>query len=281
MNQWRPLRVVCVGLQGTVGRVVSTNIQCWGYEVITCQRALRLRTEEHREEQTSVIEGDILLYDLDTALDAEGNGGALREGYAINGLWCSETQQWLQARLTIALSCQSVSRSRLERIGAVALLQKPFEMGHLQRYLRVLEHLLMAKPEERVLAVADQEKVRVLVVDDNVDIAHAIRQYLLYETGYEVAVAYDGLEALEQCIHWHPECIVTDLIMPWMNGYQILRCLAAGEEQTMPGLVVMSALPSWEEPEKHSYLEGKSVVYVKKPFHIDRLLNAIRQVCAE
>ncbi len=35
MNQWRPLRVLCVGLQDNIGRVVTTNIQCWGHEVIS------------------------------------------------------------------------------------------------------------------------------------------------------------------------------------------------------------------------------------------------------
>jgi hypothetical protein len=43
--------------------------------------------------------------------------------------------------------------------------------------------------------------------------------------------------------------------------------------------VVMSALTQLEAPMNHSYLEGKSVVYVNKPFHIDHLLTAIEQVC--
>ena len=63
-------------------------------------------------------------------------------------------------------------------------------------------------------------RATVLVVDDDVAVAEAISQCLILEAGYEVAVAHDGLEALLYCLDWRPRCIVTDLIMPSMNGYQ-------------------------------------------------------------
>lgn len=283
MNQWRPLRVLYAGLQDNLGRVVTTNIQCWGYEVIAYPDTLTLEVGREMSGQVSLLEGDILLYDLDASLyslRSEESVSVLQEG-----VFAAEPQQrtegqWAPVPLTIALSSRSVSRSMLEQIGAVALLQKPFEMGHLQRYLSILQRLLFSKLDMQPSDTTEQEKVRVLVVDDDAGVAHAIRQCLLYESGYEVAVAYDGLEALEQWLDWHPECIVTDLIMPWMNGYQVMRCLAVGAQNTMPGVVVMSALPSLEGPRDRSYLEGRSVVYVDKPFHVEHLLSAIKRVCA-
>jgi CheY-like chemotaxis protein len=277
MHQWRPLRILCVGLQDTVGRVVTANIQCWGHEVIGFPMALTMEVEEEASGVFSVLEGDILLYDVDTSARflRRGDGTVpLRQSMFVAG------GQRLQASLTIALSSRSVSRSMLEQIGAVALLQMPFEMGHLQRYLSVLQRLLFTIPRQDT-RMTEHEKVRVLVVDDDINLAHAIQQCLLYESGYEVEVAYNGLEALEQWLDWYPECIVTDLIMPWMNGYQVMRCLAVGAEHMLPGFVVMSALPSLEGPRDRSYLEGKSVAYVDKPFHVEHLLHAIKQVCAE
>jgi CheY-like chemotaxis protein len=224
-----------------------------------------------------VLEGDILLYDVDASIPflrrEDGISPSRQSIFVASG-------QRLQASLTIALSSRSVSRSMLEQIGAVALLQMPFEMGHLQRYLSVLQRLLLTAPRQDS-GITEHEKVRVLVVDDDINLAHAIQQCLLYESGYEVEVAYNGLEALEQWLDWYPECIVTDLIMPWMNGYQVMRCLAVGAEHMMPGFVVMSALPSLEGPRDRLYLEGKSVAYVDKPFHVEHLLHAIKQVCAE
>jgi len=277
MHQWRPLRILCVGLQDTIGRVVTTNIQRWGHEVIGFPTVLTTEVEEGASGVFAVLEGDILLYDVDTSARflKRGDGTAsLRQSMFVVG------GQRLQASLTIALSSRSVSRSMLEQIGAVALLQMPFEMGHLQRYLSVLQRLLFAAPRQDARMIK-HEKMRVLVVDDDINLAHAIQQCLLYESGYEVEVAYNGLEALEQWLDWYPECIVTDLIMPWMNGYQVMRCLAVGAERMMPGFVVMSALPSLEGPRDRLYLEGKSVAYVDKPFHVEHLLHAIKQVCAE
>ena len=277
MHQWRPLRVLCVGLQDTIGRVVTTNIQRWGHEVIGFPTALTIEVEEEASDVFSVLEGDILLYDVDTSARFLRRGDStapLRQSMFI------AQGQRLQVSLTIALSNRSVSRSMLEQIGAVALLQMPFEMGHLQRYLSVLQRLLFAAPRQYV-EMTKHEKVRVLVVDDDVNLAHAIQQCLLYESGYEVEVAYNGLEALEQWLDWYPECIVTDLIMPWMNGYQVMRCLAVGAEHMLPGFVVMSALPSLEGPRDRLYLEGKPVAYVDKPFHVEHLLHAIKQVCAK
>ena len=277
MYQWRPLRILCVGLQDNIGRVVTTNIQCWGHEVIGFPTPLTMDVEREASDEFSVLEGDILLYDVDASVSFLGKGdgiSALQQNIFVVG------GQRLQASLTIALSSRSVSRNMLEQIGAVALLQMPFEMGHLQRYLSVLQRLLFATPR-RSSGTSRREKVRVLIVDDDVNLAHAVQQCLLYESGYEVEVAYNGLEALEQWLDWYPECIVTDLIMPWMNGYQVMRCLAVGAEHMMPGFVVMSALPSLEGTRTRSYLEGKSVAYVDKPFHVEHLLHAIKQVCAE
>ena len=120
---------------------------------------------------------------------------------------------------------------------------------------------------------------RILVVDDDIAIANAVQQCLIFESGYEVAVAYDGLAALEQCLDWRPDCIVTDLIMPWMNGYQVMRCLNAVSLQTMPAFVIMSALNQFEVPWNRSYMRGNVVEYVDKPFNVDRLLSAIKQAC--
>ncbi len=284
MEQRRQLRVLIVGRQDNFQRILVTNIQCWGYEAVVLPSASLLRDDE-----TLDISGDVLLYDLDEPFrKMTGNGSSsLRYGLLTNDLISRYSKQWPRTLFTIVLSSRSVSRVMLEQIGAIALLLKPFEMGRLQRYLRVLQRLVLSDADmlpsqyQSSTRQTHDEKLRVLVVDDDIDVAHAIRQCLVYEPGYEVAVAHDGLEALEQCLDWHPQCVVTDLIMPWMNGYQVMRCLSAGSLPTMPAFVVMSALTQLESPVNRSYLDGKAVAYVDKPFHIDHLLTAIKQVCPE
>ena len=274
MNQHRALRVLVIGQHNSFDQILAANIQCWGYEAEIISSTMAMLGEER-------IEGDVLLYDLDEAFRismlTKGRDTPTLPIYLTKGI----EQWWQRVRFTIALSSHSVSRATLEQIGAIAFLHKPFEMGRLQRYLQLLQKLLL---EEPVLSNGDanpdipEETTRILVVDDDVDIADALQQCLVEEAGYEVVVAHDGLEAVEQCLSWHPHCVVTDLIMPWMNGYQVMRCLAARPQRVLPAFVVTSALTQLEAPVSRSYLEGKTVAYVDKPFQIDYLLTTIQQV---
>jgi len=274
VNQRQPLRVIVIGQHNSFDQILAANIQCWGYEAVILPSLMTVLGEEG-------IEGDVLLYDLDEAFRIS----MLTRGRDTPSLpiqWAKRNEQWWSpVPFTIALSSHSVSRATLEQIGAIAFLHKPFEMGRLQRYLRLLQRLLS---EELGLSAGDEnfnaagETARVLVVDDDVNIANVVQQCLVEEAGYEVAVAHDGLEAMEQCLSWHPHCIVTDLILPWMNGYQLMRCLATRSQYVSPAFVIMSALTRLEAPVSRWYLEGKTVAYVDKPFQIDYLLTTIQQV---
>ena len=286
-QSYRKLRVLMVGQGDSFAHVLAANIQCWGHEVIVLpsEKVICGDLVWGAGNGASEVEGDVLLYDLDESLristltrgrDTPTLNMSLPSGFAgEDEKSCRE--QLPRARLTIALSSFSVSRTTLESIGAVALLQKPFEMSSLQHYLRVLREVLLEGEETQRTG----DKLRILVADDDVTIANLIRDNLEFDSRYEVVVAYDGLEALEQSFKWKPHCIVTDLIMPWMNGYQVIHCLAASSLQTMPAFVITSALAQLEMPVNRSYLGGKVVVYVNKPFSIDHLLTAIEQVCME
>jgi len=69
-------------------------------------------------------------------------------------------------------------------------------------------------------------KHRVLIVDDEADGRDALAE-LVQRWGYDVLTAGDGSEALRRAIEWHPEVILTDLVMPNMDGLWLLRALRA------------------------------------------------------
>src|SRR6266566_9728322 len=239
-QEFRKLRVLIVGQRDSFAHILAANIQCWGHEVMVLPSAKVMcgNSVWGTGNGASEVEGDVLLYDLDESLristltrgrDMPTLNMSLPSGFAGEDVK-SCREQLPRARLTIALSSFSVSRTTLERIGAVALLQKPFEMSHLQHYLRVLRSLLLEgeeiqQPGNNVTghvprARGDEEgpgdaagragspKLRILVVDDDVTLANVIRKTLIFESRYEVVVAYNGLEALEQCLRWKPHCIV-------------------------------------------------------------------------
>jgi len=277
MHQRRPLRVLIIGQQNSFGQVLAANVRCWGFEAILLPSTVAmLRGNAHNGAEED-IEADVLLYDLDEAFRIS----TLLGGRDTPTLLRKDGQRrWPHVRLVIALSSSSVSRFTLEQIEAAALLYKPFEMRRLQRYLRVLQRLFFPGPEDELPTISQPglpANARILVVDDDVRVADAVRQCLVEETSYEVALAHDGIEALEQYLAWRPHCIVTDLIMPWMNGYQVMRCLMAASLQTVPAFVVMSALTQLEAPPNRSYHEKHIAAYVDKPFNIDHLLAAVEQ----
>jgi DNA-binding NtrC family response regulator len=69
-------------------------------------------------------------------------------------------------------------------------------------------------------------KYRVLIVDDEVDSREALAE-LTQHWGYDVQTASDGTEALRRAIEWHPDVLLTDLVMPNMDGLWLLRALRA------------------------------------------------------
>ncbi len=69
-------------------------------------------------------------------------------------------------------------------------------------------------------------KYRVLIVDDEADSRDALAE-LTQRWGYDVQTASDGTEALRRAIEWHPDVILTDLVMPNMDGLWLLRALRA------------------------------------------------------
>lgn len=297
MEYGRRLRVLILGTGGQqdhFNQILAANIQQWGYEA----RILTAAIEPARSGE----DGDVLLCDLDGSSRSAGLIAGNASLPFVSPLLAKGEERWPRVRLMIALSSQSISRLTLEQIGAVALLHKPFEMGRLQRYLRVFDKVLLDESErgfveqthgfpvplaaasllrEGAMLAENRKQIRILVVDDHVEVADTIRQCLECEPAYEVKIANDGLEALELCISWRPHCIVTDLLMPWMNGFQVMRSLSVAFSQYVPVFVVMSALTQYEVPVNRAYLQGKVVVFVNKPFDVDHLLDAVQQALAQ
>jgi len=79
-------------------------------------------------------------------------------------------------------------------------------------------------------------RVRLLIVDDEPDGRDALAE-LTQRWGYEVLTAADGTDALRRAIEWHPDVLLTDLVMPNMDGLWLLRAVRA-ELPDLPVLVI-------------------------------------------
>jgi DNA-binding response OmpR family regulator len=88
----------------------------------------------------------------------------------------------------------------------------------------------------------DAKRLRVLLVEDDHDLAD-VTQVALELEGLDVSVAYDGREALAAVERVHPDVVITDLIMPVLDGLQLIQKLLAAPEPHSP-VIAVSAVGS-------------------------------------
>jgi DNA-binding response OmpR family regulator len=120
------------------------------------------------------------------------------------------------------------------------------------------------------MMAATANPARILVVEDNADLAAGI-EYNLKLEGYEVRVAPTGSDALSVAQSWRPNLVLLDLMLPGMDGYQVLQTLRTAGS-TIP-VVILSA--KGEETDKVRGFRLDADQYVTKPFGILELLERI------
>lgn len=115
-------------------------------------------------------------------------------------------------------------------------------------------------------------KPLILVVDDESYIAELLAELLTDELVCEVCIALNGREALTIIQTQRPALVITDLMMPYMDGYALVQNLRAAQLDDIP-VILMSAArprPEWATTEK--------VNFVPKPFEPTDLLRLIVQL---
>ncbi|MFP4395621.1 MAG: response regulator [Anaerolineales bacterium] len=117
--------------------------------------------------------------------------------------------------------------------------------------------------------------IRVLYVEDEPSQRELVNQ-LLKLAHIEVALATNGREGLAQAKSWRPDVILMDLRMPEISGFDTIERLQADPETADTPIVILSA---WRS-ERHDQRARELAVagYITKPFDLDELVTAIRQV---
>jgi len=117
--------------------------------------------------------------------------------------------------------------------------------------------------------------LRVLLIDDDQTLTEPLQEALERLAGYQVTVALNGASGLEALVDQPPDCVVVDIRMPGLDGYQFIHAVRGDPTTSDIPLVVLSAL-SQEENTLAGLVSGADV-YLYKPVDLDDLFAAIKQ----
>jgi DNA-binding response OmpR family regulator len=123
-------------------------------------------------------------------------------------------------------------------------------------------------PEKRMV----EKGKRILVVDDERDVRSLVCHILL-DQGYEVDQAVDGRDALDKILARAPDLVVLDLMMPELDGWQVMRELK--ELASPPRVVVLSAFGDVKR-----VTEAGAIGFLAKPFRFAQLVDTCQRALA-
>lgn len=119
------------------------------------------------------------------------------------------------------------------------------------------------------------DRPRVLVIEDDEDVA-SMMQVTLRRAGFDVTLEYGGSEGVDRALADAFDCIVLDLRMSPVDGYEVLDRLRADDRTAEVPVVVASIL----DGEERARLGG-ATMFVKKPFAPGEIANAVSEVVAD
>jgi DNA-binding response OmpR family regulator len=115
-------------------------------------------------------------------------------------------------------------------------------------------------------------KRKILCVDDEEDILNFL-ELVLSEKGYAVVTASGGQEALTKAQLERPDLVLLDIMMPQMDGWEVLKLLRVDEETAEIPVAMLSART--EARDRVQGLQEGAIDYICKPFSLAELLGKI------
>ncbi len=122
------------------------------------------------------------------------------------------------------------------------------------------------------------EKKRILVVDDEPDFASIVQSNLARE-GFQVEVAYDGVEAMEKIKANPPDAVVLDVMMPEKDGYEVCAELKGNEKTRDIPVILLTAVADHVGSTRYSHADGMSTEaddYLPKPASAEEITASVK-----
>jgi len=112
----------------------------------------------------------------------------------------------------------------------------------------------------------------VLVVEDKVSLTQML-QFLFLSKGLDVEIAYDGIEAMEKINTLRPDLILLDIMMPKMDGFEVLEKLKESPDTEGIPVIMLTARKNKEDMDRAR--EFGAVEYITKPFKAVEVVDKV------
>jgi len=123
------------------------------------------------------------------------------------------------------------------------------------------------------------KRIKILIIEDEKSLLDILERKLLYE-GYEVSIAQDGEEGIKKVKEIKPNLILLDIVMPKMNGFEVLENLKKSQEFSSIPVIVISN--SGYSVDLDKALELGAVDYlVKAEFDLEEVVRKIEKVLVD
>ena len=119
---------------------------------------------------------------------------------------------------------------------------------------------------------------KILVVDDDRHIVRLVEVNLL-RAGYDVITAFDGLEALRKIESEKPDLVVLDVMMPFMDGFEVLRNMKANPETDEIPVIMLTGKA--QDADVFRGWQSGVDVYLTKPYRPQELLRFVKKIFDE
>ena len=118
--------------------------------------------------------------------------------------------------------------------------------------------------------------MKILIIDDDAGYSNILRELFAME-GYDVATAIDGDEGLRKILSERPSLVITDVLMPGVDGFQLLRAIRKNEE--LKDLPVLFYTGSYLDEEDRKLAREIGVTrYLTKPLMPSQLIHVVKEV---
>lgn len=117
---------------------------------------------------------------------------------------------------------------------------------------------------------------KILVIEDDI-LMVKILEFVLRKEGYQITIAKDGIEGLEKIQTFHPDMIITDIILPFKSGLEIISFVKENHKH-IP-VIVVSSMGEEERTVMEAFNLGADD-FVSKPFNPNELKLRVRRLFA-